>query len=182
MVQQKTKADSSSTLVVLGIAVNGNRANHKAPEHIGDTSTSIAETREQESLSLFPLDIEHRLLEVVVDAVPPQPDRAIIHPHPLRRLVAARGVRRHRLLVPALEDRAQIEPRALAREVRVVRGRDEAHRLRRARVQVRVGVDARLDLVRRELVLVVDDDVVRRAHGALQAVVRLQPEVSSSSL
>ena len=61
----------------------------------------------------------------------------------------------------------QILAPTLARDIGVVSGWDEADRLGSARVQVARCVRSLLDRVRVELVLVVDDDVVRWLDVAL---------------
>ena len=67
--------------------------------------------------------------------------------------------------------------RLLAHDVRIVRGRHEADRLGRARIQVARRVHTLLHHVRRQRRLVVYDHVVRRLDRALQTRVRLQVEV-----
>jgi len=75
---------------------------------------------------------------------------------------------RRRLAPAALIEKA-VYPKAglFAHNVCVIRGRDEAHRFRRPRVQVARGVHALLDRVGRQLALVVDPDIVRRFHCPL---------------
>jgi len=84
-----------------------------------------------------------------------------------------------RRVAPAALVEKAVYPKAglLAHDVRVIRGRDEADRLGRARVQVARGVHALLYHVRRQLALVVDHDVMRRFDRPLQARVRLQVEI-----
>ena len=117
-------------------------------------------------------------------------------PHTLRRLknallrrLARPPHRRARRAAPSIRTRSRIasptlikEPmypkaRLLAHDVCIVRGRHEADRLGRARIQVARRVHALLHHVRRQRRLVVYDHVVRRLDRALQTRVRLQVEV-----
>ena len=70
-----------------------------------------------------------------------------------------------------------VAPPALAREVRVVRGGDEADRFGRAREQVADVIREALQLVRADADLVVDDVIMCRAGRALQPPVCLEVEV-----
>ena len=121
------------------------------------------------------LDVEHRVLQVPVDAIPPQPHRVLVRlllqRLPVRRRAGPRSLRR--TVVPRVDQHVQVLAPALARDVGVVRCGHEADRLRRARIQVARGVRALLDCVRVELVLVVDDHIVGRLDVALQPIVRL---------
>ncbi len=62
-----------------------------------------------------------------------------------------------------------VAPAALAREIGVIRGRDEADRLGRPREHVADVVRHALQLVRTNTDLVVHDVVVRRARRALKS-------------
>ena len=126
-------------------------------------------------LTSLPLDVEHRVLQVPVDAIPLQPHRVLVRllllRLPVRRRARPRGLRR--TVVPGVDQHVEILPSALARDIGVVRGGHEADRLRRPRVQVARGVRTLLDSVRVELVLVVDDHIVRGLDVTLQPVVCL---------
>ena len=71
--------------------------------------------------------------------------------------------RRHATIGDTLQERVDVAPPALARNVRVVRGGEQADRLRRPRVEVAARVRALLERVRAELVLVVQNVVVSGA-------------------
>ncbi len=141
------------------------------------------------------LQIKHDILQVGVQTVTPHALGGIIHAL-LSRL--ARSFHRHaagragasasassatlhagRSVAPSslVKESLYPEARLLADDVGVVRGGDEADGLGGACVEVTGGVYALLDGVGSEGALVVDDDVVRRADGALEARVRLQVEV-----
>ena len=110
-----------------------------------------------------------------MDSVPPHLLRALEHALLLRLLFFLRpSATPHRgPVVSRVEQEVQIVTSALARDVRVVRRRDEADRLGRAPVEVARRVRALLDGVRAQPVLVVHDSVVRRLHVSLQSIVRL---------
>ena len=129
------------------------------------------------------LDVEHALLQVRMHPTPPRRPRALKHAL-LLRLPVRRARRRprpaspacdRRLVVPdrCVEQHVQIAPPALARDVSVVRGGDEADCLRRACVQVASSVRPLLNRVCVERVLVVHNDVVCCLDVPLQAIVRL---------
>ena len=92
---------------------------------------------------------------------------------------AASALRARRGVAPSalVEESLYPEARLLADDVRVICGGHKADRLGSARVEVAGGVHALLDGVGGEGALVVHDDVVRRADGALEPRVRLQVEV-----
>lgn len=68
----------------------------------------------------------------------------------------------------------QVEARAFASTIGPVSGRDQAHALCGASPKVADAICTLLDVVRSETIVVINDCVVRRAHGALQACVCLQ--------
>ena len=74
----------------------------------------------------------------------------------------------------ALQQFVDVRAAALARKIRIVRGRDEAHSLGRASKEVARSVGERLQLVRLEANVVVYDVVVRRARGSLESAVRCE--------
>ena len=96
-----------------------------------------------------------------------------------RRAAPTAPIRTRRGIAPAALVQKAVDPEArlLAHDVRIVRGRHEAHRLGRARIQVARRVHTLLHHVRRQRRLVVDHDVVRRLDRALQTRVRLEVKV-----
>lgn len=70
-----------------------------------------------------------------------------------------------------------VTPAPIAREIGIVRRRDEANRSCSATEHVACAIDETLQSVRGEVVVIVHDVVVRRARGALESAVRLQEEV-----
>ena len=143
--------------------------------------------------------IKHGVLEIIVQAIAPHPLGSLIYAkfssvprlgHPLApaspastrstastsrcsRALPTRG----RRIAALVQEAVNPVPRLLAHHVCIICGGDEADRLRGARVEIRRGVYALLDLVRAQPVLVVYDGVMRRTHGSLQTRVRLEVEV-----
>ena len=97
--------------------------------------------------------------------------------HPLLLLLpvldASTGVRRTLVVRGSVKEHIQVAPPALASEVSVVRGRDEADRLRRPRIHVAQGMSTLLDYVRFEFVIVIDDDVMSRPNMPLETAMGL---------
>jgi hypothetical protein len=135
------------------------------------------------------LEVKHRILQVDVEPIAPHALRGIKHALFCRLASLAHGgasrvagsalaSSARRRIAPALvEEPVYPEPSLLAHDIGVIRGRHEADRLGRARVEIARGVHALLNRVGRQLALVVDHDVVRGLHGPLQPRVRLQVKV-----
>ena len=86
---------------------------------------------------------------------------------------------RGRRVAPASQIQKPVDPKArlFAHDVRIISRRNEADGLGGARVEIAGRVHALLDHVGSQGRLVVDHDVVRRLHGALEPGVRLQVEI-----
>ena len=124
------------------------------------------------------LDVEHAVFQILMYTIPPHPHRTIVNATPPLRLGISTSsgsstARCHRLRIVRVQNGTEVASGPLARDVRVVRRRDQADGLRGSNVQVRRVVGARLDLVRREVVLVVDDCIMGGLDRSLQAIMRL---------
>ena len=115
--------------------------------------------------------------------VPPGPESVLVNALLLRLPIS--GCRRwcttrnRRLIIGgSIQKDIEVAPAALARDICIVRGRNQANRLRSARIEITRGVSTLLQCVRVELVIVVDYRVVRRPNVTLQTVVSLEVRVS----
>lgn len=68
-------------------------------------------------------------------------------------------------------------PRHLANDIRIICGGHETDSLRSPRIRIARRMNALLDLVRAQVVLVVQHNVMGWSNGALQSCMRLQIEV-----
>lgn len=112
-------------------------------------------------------NIEHTLLEISMHTIPPGPERVLVHALLLRLPISGcrrRCTTRNRRLIVrrSIQKDIEVAPTTLARNIGIVRWRDQADRLRSARVEITRGVGTLLQCVRVELILVVDYRVVRR--------------------
>src|SRR6267142_5259634 len=114
------------------------------------------------------LEVKHRILEVDVEPIAPHALRGIKHAlfgrlaslaHGSASRVASRTLAssaRRRIAPALIEEPVYPKPSLLADDISVIRGRHEADRLGRARVEIARGVHALLNRVGRQLALVVD--------------------------